>query len=112
MSIIDFTYNKRAFVLEGTQLFYSVIGAFSAMISMVLLSKAMEHEEAGKISLLRTLGILLAYILQHIILDVQLDLFALVGTILVISGNLIVFLINYTNRLESNCVCKFMAYKF
>lgn len=112
MSIIDLTYNQRAFVLEATQLCYSVAGALSAVISMVLLSKALEYEEAGKISLMRTLGILLAYLFQHMILDVQLDFLALVGTIFVITGNLIVFLTNYANRSKSNCLCKFMAYKF
>lgn len=112
MSIIDLTYNQQAFVLEATQLCYSVAGALSAVISMVLLSKALEYEEAGKISLMRTLGILLAYLFQHIILDVQLDFLALVGTIFVITGNLIVFLTDYANRSKSNCLCKCMAFKF
>jgi len=112
MSALDLLHTRKPLVFEPLELCFSVAGALGALVSMYMMSKALEYEEAGKICLLRTLGVLLAYGFQCGVLGIELDVLGLVGAILVVLGNLIVFLTKYAGVLEDCGLCKFLTFKF
>lgn len=85
------TYESSEFII---QLIYSLCGGVFGTLGLVSLNLALQHEDATKIGMLKTnVGIFLAFLLQYIVLDIDIDTLGLLGAVFVILATLSVLML-------------------
>ena len=114
VSIFYYFFNskyKLAFI--PLEIFYSFCGGLLSVIGLICLNKALKHEAAAKIVMLRTTGVLFSFMLQYFILDVNTDILGIIGAFLIILGTVQIMIIKLNaDSYESNVFCQFLAFKF
>jgi drug/metabolite transporter (DMT)-like permease len=98
------------------QVGYSVCGGVMGTFGLIFLNLALKFEDATKIGMVKTnVGIFLAFILQYIVLDIEVDSFGALGALFVISATLSVMLLKlFDKRIaesKNSCV-RFFTQKF
>lgn len=95
MSFLAYTYNLTHLELNG-DLFYQILwssgSAVFNLLGMIFLNIAFVHEEATKVAIAKTSDLLISFILQHIMLSVQIDVFSIFGSLAIFLGTIIVLL--------------------
>lgn len=114
VSIFYYFFNtKYQLVFIPHEIFYSFCGGLLSVIGLICLNKALKHEAAAKIVMLRTTGVLFSFMLQYFILDVNTDILGLIGAFLIIMGTVQIMIIKLNaDSYESNIFCKLLAFKF
>jgi drug/metabolite transporter (DMT)-like permease len=75
------------------QIFYSAVAGVFGTIGIIFLNRALKYEDATKIGILKTSGVLFSFFLQYIFLDISVDFLGLFGAVCVIAGTLSVMAI-------------------
>jgi drug/metabolite transporter (DMT)-like permease len=109
-------YDEYGTVEMITQVGYSVCAGIMGTLGLIFLNVALKFEDATKIGMVKTnVGIFLAFILQYIVLDIELDSFGALGALFVISATLSVMLIKLFDKKiadsKNSCV-RFLTQKF
>ena len=93
------------------EIFYSFCAGLISTFGLICLNKALKHEDAAKIAIVRTTGVLFSFLLQYLILDVEIDFLGILGAIFIVSGTLAIILTKIYGK-SFNDTCKFLAIKF
>lgn len=68
------------------QIFYSFCGGILGTMGIIFLNHALRHEDATKIGMTKTLGVIFSFILQYFLLGIAIDLLGVIGAVFVISS--------------------------
>ncbi len=104
--------------IEPIDALYSCASGFIATISLIFLNLALKYEDAAKISILRTTGVLFSFAFQYAILRIDVDFLGLLGAFFIIFATLTVILVKLYSQnknnddLKYNIFCKFLLIKF
>ena len=74
----------------GLDILFGCIGGICAVYGHVLLNLSLQHEDATKVSIVRTVDIVFSFILQLIILNIQEDWISIVGAILILLSTFVI----------------------
>lgn len=104
-------------------LFYTVCAAFVGVLGQVFLNLSLKYEDTSKLSLVKTVDVFFAFILQKIFLGIEEDWYTVAGAITIVGGAFLILLLkvidNQLNKKkkkgashkENKCV-KFVLLKF
>lgn len=73
-----------------SQLFFSFLSAIFAVLGQVFLNLAIAHEDPTKVSIVKTVDVFIAFLLQYIFLNISVDAFSVLGSIAIILGSVLV----------------------
>lgn len=111
-SNIDLEKNKDVLWLH---LVYAVLGGFFGTACNVILQCALKYEDATKIAMVKTFGVLFSFILQYIFLDITVDFLGIIGAAIIISAILFVLSLKILDpklSKSNNCLIKCLVKKF
>lgn len=111
-SNIDLEKNKDVFLLH---LGYAVIGGLFGTACNVTIQYALRFEDATKIAMVKTFGVLFSFILQYIFLDIKVDFLGVIGAVIIVSAILFVLSLKiFDSKLSrsNNCFVKCLVKKF
>lgn len=97
------------------QIVYSVCAGIFGTIGIIFLNRALKHEDATKIGILKTSGVLLSFILQYFFLDITVDFLGILGAICVISATISIMLVKLFEIQISKChnpIVRFFMFQF
>jgi len=72
------------------QVVYSILAGFCGTISQVTLNLALNYEDAGKISIIRSSDVFFTYLFQFIWLGISTNVFSGIGAALIIFGTVMI----------------------
>jgi drug/metabolite transporter (DMT)-like permease len=84
----NFFVDEKQYLLA--HLFYTVISSVSGTIGILLLIKSFDYEDAAKLTIVKTIDVLFAFILQLLILNIGFDSLGLIGAACILLSVLIV----------------------
>lgn len=111
-SNIDLEKNKDVLLLH---LVYAFIAGLFGTACNVTIQYALRFEDATKISMVKTFGVLFSFILQYIFLDITVDFLGIIGAVIIVSAILFVLSLKiFDPKLSrsNNCFVKFLVKKF
>lgn len=116
-SSLFFAMNYKEFssmTINSLHLVYSLSAGLVGTIGLICLNKALQHEHAAKIGMLRITGILFSMIFQYILLDIEIDFLGVIGAICVVLGTILIILIKLYSEpiLDSERCYRFLAVEF
>ena len=97
------------------QVFYSVCGGTIGTMGLIFLNLALKYEDATKIGMTKTTGVIFSFFLQFIFIGIGIDFLGVIGAFLVISSIITVMIIKiFEKRLNKSpgCFFKLLATKF
>ena len=74
----------------GLDIIFGCLGGICAVYGHVLLNLSLQHEDATKVSIVRTVDVVFSFILQFIILNIQADWISIVGALLILMSTFII----------------------
>ena len=83
----DMSIFKDPYLLT-IQLFYAILAASAGLASQVLWNLALKHEDASKVSVMRSLELVFVFFQQYIFLGITSNVFSIVGAMLIFLGAL------------------------
>ncbi|RNA24471.1 melanoma inhibitory activity 3 [Brachionus plicatilis] len=86
-SNIDLEQNKDVLLLH---LSYAVVGGFFGTACNIIIQYALRYEDATKIAMVKTFGVLFSFILQYLFLDITVDFLGIIGAVIIVSAILFV----------------------
>lgn len=92
-SVVLYFISPNLDSLTTADVLYSCSCGLIGVVSLIFLNKAMQYEDAAKISMLRISGVLFSMIFQYFILDIEIDFLGVIGSILVVVGTFIIVFI-------------------
>lgn len=110
-SSIMFWFKIQSFdQFTGRDTFFSISGSVIGIFALIFLNKALEHEQASKVALLRISGIFFSMIFQYFILDIEIDFLGLIGAgLIIISIIMIVTIKLFMEEIHSQKCLRFLA---
>lgn len=103
----------------ANQLLFSFISAIFSILGQICVTLALLHEDATKVSIVKSFDVVIAFILQLFILNISVDHFSIIGSVLILVG--ICFVLGFSlfekkhkevwEKKNSNCF-KFLLFKF
>lgn len=97
------------------QIVYSFLAGVFGTVGIIFLNSALKYEDATKIGILKTSGVLFSFFLQYIFLDITVDFLGILGAIFVIAGTISVMAIKLIEPKTSksrNVVVKLLMTRF
>jgi drug/metabolite transporter (DMT)-like permease len=97
------------------QIVYSVCAGVCGTIGIICLNNALKYEDATKIGILKTSGVLFSFFLQYIFLDITVDFLGVFGAACVISATISIMVTKlFEERISKadNCCVQFLMIKF
>lgn len=79
--------------MTANDVMYSLTSGVFGAASMIFCNKALECEDAAKISMIRITGVLFSMVFQYYFLGVEIDFLGVIGSILIILGTMVIILI-------------------
>ncbi len=80
------------------QVVYSILSGLCGTISQVTLNIALNYEEAGKISIIRSTDILFTYMFQYAWLGISTNVFSGIGAVLIIFGTVMIMVYKIVDK--------------
>jgi drug/metabolite transporter (DMT)-like permease len=74
----------------GLDILFGCLGGICAVYGHVLLNLSLQHEDATKVSIVRTVDVVFSFILQFIILNIQADWISIVGALLILMSTFVI----------------------
>ena len=97
-SLVD-TYEKCAH-----QIAYSLVSALSGTWSQILLNLALKHEEASKVSIMRSTDLFFVFLLQFVFLGILSNLLSTIGALCIFLATMFLIVVKYMEKRYKN-VC-------
>lgn len=97
------------------QIFYSFCSGSLGTMGIIFLNHALRHEDATKIGMTKTLGVIFSFILQYFLLGIKIDMLGLIGAFFVISsiiGVMSLKLFEKNIKKSKNSFLQFLSIKF
>jgi drug/metabolite transporter (DMT)-like permease len=91
------------------QLMFSSISGLSGTCALIFLNLALKNEDATKIGMIKTSGVLFSFILQYFLLNIHIDYIGLIGAVCLVSSSIsiMIFKLNQNSLINSkNCFFK------
>jgi drug/metabolite transporter (DMT)-like permease len=92
----DFSNIQLSSIL--TQLFYSAISAVCCLVGQIAINLSLTYENPTKVSIIKASDTVVAFILQLIILNVEIDVLSLLGSLSILTGVLIVLIFKLADQ--------------
>ena len=111
-SKVDLNRELRDFIPDFG---YALSGGVFGTLCNILINYALKYEDATKIAMVKTFGVLFSFILQYFILDITVDLLGIVGAVIIVTAILFVLTLKILDsRLSKskNCFIKILITKF
>jgi drug/metabolite transporter (DMT)-like permease len=86
---VNFEQEKKDLPMD---LFYSIIASMLSNLGQVLLNMALQHEEAIKIAITRTVDVFFAFAIQFLLLGIIPDYLSVTGAMLIITGTFFILI--------------------
>lgn len=83
----NFQAEKEYLLLHS---FYVLCGAFIGVFTQIAINLAYKHEEASKVAIVRTIDVFFSFIIQYFMLNIVMDVFSIIGSILIVTGTFLV----------------------
>ncbi len=105
--ILNFTQKYRINTNNTTELYkqlmFSSISGLCGTCALIFLNLALKNEDATKIGMIKTIGVLFSFILQYFLLNIYIDYIGLIGAICLLSGSvsIMIFKLNQTKLTNS-----------
>ena len=84
------------------EIFYAFMAALISTLSVIFLNWALDKEEALKVVILKTTGVLITYVLQYFTLDIKVDLLGLMGAFFILLGSFLIVVFRFLNKKYEN----------
>lgn len=102
------------------QLAYAALSAVMANIGVASLNIAFQYEEATKVAILKTVDVLVSFLLQFFMLSIEFDTLSVIGSIAILLGTILVLVFKVlenkyakmSTRRQVNCFGKFILFNF
>ncbi|CAF1073882.1 unnamed protein product [Brachionus calyciflorus] len=111
-SKLDLNEDRNVLLIN---LAYSVCGGIFATACNLILNYALKYEDATKIAMVKTFGVLFSFILQYFLLDITVDLLGIIGAVIIVTSILFVLTLKiFDAKLTKsrNCFIRFLIGKF
>ena len=95
---LEFTSDK----FNKMEIFYAFMAALISTLSVIFLNWALDKEEALKVVILKTTGVLITYVLQYFTLDIKVDLLGLMGAFFILLGTFLIVVFRFLNKKYEN----------
>lgn len=83
------------------QCLFSFISAICGVVSQILMNLALNHEDASKVSMLRSTELFFTFLLQYLILAIIPNLFSICGAILIIVGTFFILIYKLVDKKQA-----------
>lgn len=93
LSIVLYLLSFNLDAVTANDVMYSLASGVFGAASMIFCNKALECEDAAKISMIRITGVLFSMVFQYYFLGVEIDFLGVIGSILIILGTVVIILI-------------------
>lgn len=100
------------------QIVYSVLAGIFGTVGIIFLNRALKYEDATKIGILKTTGVLFSFVLQYVFLGITVDFLGVFGAVCVCAGTISVMAIKLAesshrvgNNKSSHFLIKFLMKK-
>jgi drug/metabolite transporter (DMT)-like permease len=100
----DFAAESEHLLLHSI---YVLCGAFIGVLTQIAINLAYKHEEASKVAIVRTIDVFFSFIIQYFMLNIVMDVFSIIGSVLIVSGTFLVLSMKLLdNKLNRDNECK------
>ena len=89
------------------------------VLGQIFINIALKHEEPTKVAIAKTSDVIIAFFLQYIFLNIQIDFLSIIGSLAIVVGTMVVLIFklieNKYSKLankKKNCLEKFIFFKF
>lgn len=101
------------------QIFFSLMSGVSGVLSQIAKVTSYKHEDASKISIIRSTDLFFTYIFQYFFLNISTNIYSGIGALLIIFGTVLILVykmvetnITKSNDKKSNLLKRIFIYKF
>ena len=84
------------------QFVYSFIAGLFGTAGLIFLNKALHTEDATRVGMMKTMGVFFSFILQYIMLGVEVDFLGILGALFIVSGTLSIMVIRLNEERLNN----------
>ena len=76
----------------GIDILFGCLGGLCAVFGHVLLNLSLQHEDATKVSIVRTADVVFSFVLQFMILNIQEDWISIIGAVMIVMSTFTILL--------------------
>ena len=111
----NFEINEKSHL--AMDMFYSIVAGILGSVALIFLNIALDCEDANRFAIIKTTDVFFSFLLQFIILGIQVDYLGVIGALFILTatfGIALVKILNakYSTRIENNNFFKYLFYKF
>lgn len=80
------------------QIFYSLMSASCGVVSQICINLSLKHEDASKVTIIRSTDIFFTYIFQFFFLNITTNLYSAIGACLIVFGTVLILLYKLVDK--------------